>query len=178
MALNHDVSTLGRLLGQVIKEQEGEDFFNLVESTRVLVRESRKSGDTRELNDLLGRLSIDELVILTRAFSWYFQLINLAEEYERVRSLMEQTAPRDQSLQQAVQALKDQGLSLAEVEELLGRIKLDLTFTAHPTEMRRRTVRHHLTKVAEHMPQLERDSAQQQVAAHIEALWHLSLIHI
>ena len=172
MALNHDVSTLGRLLGQVIKEQEGEDFFNLVENTRVLVRESRKSGDTRELNDLLGRLSIDELVILTRAFSWYFQLINLAEEYERVRSLMEQTAPRDQSLQQAVQALKDQGLSLAEVEELLGRIKLDLTFTAHPTEMRRRTVRHHLTKVAEHMPQLERDSAQQQVAAHIEALWH------
>jgi hypothetical protein len=63
------------------------------------------------------------------------------------------------------------GLSAAQVEALIARLNLGLTFTAHPTEMRRRTVRSHLEDVARELPDLERESAQERVAAHVEALW-------
>ncbi|MDO4245492.1 MAG: phosphoenolpyruvate carboxylase [Deinococcus sp.] len=171
MALNNDVNRLGRILGQVLKEQEGEAFFELVEQTRALVREVRAGGDPAELNALLSRLSEDEASNLARAFTWYFQLVNMAEEYERVRVLQSRSGVRAQSLAQALSDLKAQGLSAEETEALLSRVELELTFTAHPTEMRRRTVRSHLEDIARELPDLERESAQERVAAHVEALW-------
>ncbi|ADY25558.1 Phosphoenolpyruvate carboxylase [Deinococcus proteolyticus MRP] len=171
MALNRDVSTLGRLLGQVLREQEGEAFFELVEKTRALVREVRAGGDSAELSGLLRGLSREEASNLARAFSWYFQLVNLAEEYERVRVLRERQGTRPQSLLQAVEELHRQGLSAAEAHELLATLQLELTFTAHPTEMRRRTVRQHLVDVVEQLPRLDEEEAQERVLAHIEALW-------
>ncbi|GHF98613.1 phosphoenolpyruvate carboxylase [Deinococcus piscis] len=171
MALNRDVSTLGRLLGQVLREQEGEAFFELVERTRALVRGVRSGGDPAELNQLLRGLSQADASNLARAFSWYFQLVNLAEEYERVRALRERQGVRPQSLLQAVEELRRQGLSADEARDLLFSLQLELTFTAHPTEMRRRTVRQHLVEVAAQIPQLEETEAQERVLAHIEALW-------
>ncbi|MHA0034407.1 phosphoenolpyruvate carboxylase [Deinococcus sp. PESE-13] len=171
MALNNDVNRLGRILGQVLREQEGEAFFNLVEQTRTLVREVRAGGDPAELNALLGSLSENDASNLARAFTWYFQLVNIAEEYERVRVLQSRSGVRSQSLAQALADLKAQGLSAEDVENLLARVNLELTFTAHPTEMRRRTVRSHLEHIARELPDLERDSAQERVAAHVEALW-------
>ncbi|WP_261663285.1 phosphoenolpyruvate carboxylase [Deinococcus sp. Marseille-Q6407] len=171
MALNRDVSTLGRLLGQILREQEGEEFFELVERTRALVREVRAGGDPAELNRLLQSLGEREASNLARAFSWYFQLVNLAEEYERVRTLQERQGTRPQSLQQAVEELQRQGLSAQQARDLLATLRLELTFTAHPTEMRRRTVRQHLVDVVEQLPRLEQPGAQERVLAHIEALW-------
>ena len=57
MALNNDVNRLGRILGQVLKEQEGEAFFELVERTRALVREVRAGGDDTELRAMIAGLS-------------------------------------------------------------------------------------------------------------------------
>ncbi|MVN88100.1 phosphoenolpyruvate carboxylase [Deinococcus sp. HMF7620] len=175
MSIRSDVKTLGRMLGQVLKEQEGEAFFNLVERTRALVREVRAGGDDHELRAMLAELSGADAGNLARAFTWYFQLVNLAEEYERVRVLRAAGGVRPQSLEQAMQELRTQGLSAEEVEALLARLDLGLTFTAHPTEMRRRTVRRHLEQVARALPGLAEGGAEgtaaEQIAAHVEALW-------
>ena len=171
MTLNNDVNRLGRILGQVLKEQHGEDFFNLVEHTRALVRRVRAGEDRGELEAMLAGLSEQSASDLARAFTWYFQLVNIAEEYERVRVLQGRSGLRAQSLAQALTDLKAQGLSAGDVEALLARVELELTFTAHPTEMRRRTVRSHLESIAGEIGVLERESAQERVAAHVEALW-------
>ena len=171
MGIREDVNALGRTLGQVLKEQEGEAFFELVERTRALVREVRAGGDDTELRAMIAGLSEAEASNLARAFTWYFQLVNLAEEHERVRVLRGQGGVRAQSLEQALTDLKEQGLTAEQVEELLGRLELELTFTAHPTEMRRRTVRHHLLDVATDIPNMN-DEALERIASHVEALWH------
>ncbi len=172
MGIREDVNLLGRTLGQVLKEQEGEGFFNLVEQTRALVREVRGGGDDQALRGMIAGLSAADASNLARAFTWYFQLVNLAEEYERVRVLRTQTGVRSQSLEQALTELKAQGLNAADAEALLSRLQLELTFTAHPTEMRRRTVRNHLSAVARDIPHLEDDpTSVDRIAAHVEALW-------
>ncbi|MBB6017939.1 phosphoenolpyruvate carboxylase [Deinococcus radiopugnans] len=171
MGIKSDVNLLGRTLGQVLKEQEGEAFFELVERTRALVREVRAGGDDAELRGMLAGLSGEDAGRLARAFTWYFQLVNLAEEYERVRVLRAGEGVRSQSLEGALAALKEQGLSAAQVEALIERVNLGLTFTAHPTEMRRRTIRQHLEAVARDLPQLDDPEAQERVAAHVEAMW-------
>lgn len=175
MGIRSDVNLLGRTLGQVLKEQEGEPFFELVERTRALVRDVRAGGDDRELRDLIAGLNEADASNLARAFTWYFQLVNLAEEYERVRVLSAQTGVRPQSLEQALLDLKAQGVGADEAEALLARLELELTFTAHPTEMRRRTVRNHLVEVARDIPQLSSppidEAAGERIAAHVEALW-------
>ncbi len=175
MSIRSDVNLLGRTLGQVLREQEGEAFFELVERTRALVREVRAGGSDAELRAMLAGLSGPDAGNLARAFTWYFQLVNLAEEYERVRVLAASGGVRPQSLAQAMQELKAQGMSAEEVEALLARLDLGLTFTAHPTEMRRRTVRRHLEQVARALPTLSDGGVDGPeaagIAAHVEALW-------
>jgi phosphoenolpyruvate carboxylase len=170
MDLRSDVNRLGRTLGQVLREQEGEAFFDLVERVRFLVREVRAGGDDAELRALLAGLDAPTAANLVRAFTWYFQLVNLAEEYERVRVLSGAQGVRPQSLEGALTELKAQGLSAEDAEALLARLDLGLTFTAHPTEMRRRTVRRHLVQIARDLPRLD-EAALERVAAHVEALW-------
>lgn len=173
MGIREEVNLLGRSLGQVIKEQEGLDFFNLVEEMRSLVREARQGegGAQERLQQRIAALSQQEAEQLVRAFGWYFQLINLAEEHERVRLLAAGTGVRPQSLEQALIDLKALGLSAEDTEALLARLDLGLTFTAHPTEMRRRTVRHHLDAIGSDLPRLD-EEATLRVSAHIEALWN------
>ncbi|TSA84489.1 phosphoenolpyruvate carboxylase [Deinococcus detaillensis] len=175
MGIRDDVNLLGRTLGQVLKEQEGEGFYNLVEQVRALVRRARSGEGSAELQTLIADLKVGDAENLVRAFTWYFQLVNLAEEYERVRALSERRGVRSQSLEQALTDLKVLGLSAEQTEALIERVDLGLTFTAHPTEMRRRTVRNHLVEVAETIPDLgdpgTAKEATARVAAHIEAMW-------
>lgn len=169
--LRRDVSTLGRALGTVLREQEGEAFFELVERVRALVRGARGEGRDEALREVLESASTESAENLVRAFSWYFQLVNLAEEYERVRALQGRSGPRPQSLEDALVKLKGRGLSAQEVVNLARRVELNLTFTAHPTEMRRRTTRAHLEDIARALPALQQDGTLEFVTAHIEALW-------
>lgn len=171
MSIRSDVNLLGRTLGQVLKEQEGEAFFDLVERTRALVKDVRAGGSDEELRAMIEGLSGPDAGNLARAFTWYFQLVNLAEEHERVRVLRSITGVRPQSLEQALTELKSQGFTAGQVEALIERVNLGLTFTAHPTEMRRRTIRNHLVEVARDIPNLPDDAAVERVAAHVEAMW-------
>ncbi|HWG83927.1 MAG TPA: phosphoenolpyruvate carboxylase, partial [Deinococcales bacterium] len=89
-----------------------------------------------------------------------------------------QTTPdevRPESLRDAVRTLRERGLSLQDLQRLLASVELGLTFTAHPTEVRRRTLRIHLERVARMLPDLENSNRREEVleaiAAHVEALW-------
>lgn len=176
--INEDVSRLGHALGAVLREQEGEAFFALVEEVRTGAKALRERGeDTAPLQPRLAALSVADSEGLVRAFSLYFQLVNLAEEHERVRRVAEAPGPRKEGIEDALRQLAARGLSGDDVRALIARIELGLTFTAHPTEMRRRTVRQHLAAIAREIPRLEHADALARVTAHVEALWGTLELH-
>lgn len=170
VTLNEKVNLLGRTLGQVLSEQEGPEFLALVERVRALVRQVRAGEDDAPLRELLAAADSEQAENLVRAFTLYFQLVNRAEEYERVRVLTGEPGPRTQTLALALRELQAAGMTAEQVEALIARVDLGLTFTAHPTEMRRRTVRAHLYELARDIPDLG-PAALERVAAHVEALW-------
>lgn len=170
--LSDDIRALGVLLGDVLREQAGPAAFALVEELRQTIRDRRREGlDTGDVAKRFASLPADVLEVTVRAFSLYFLLTNLAEEHERVRRRRARDGSRKQTLDEAMQLLNARGMSADAVEELIRTAPLMLTFTAHPTEMRRRTVRGHLRSIADDVPQLEDDTARVRIAAHIEALW-------
>ncbi len=146
--LAREVKLLGALLGQVIVEQGSEDLLELVERTRRRTIALRREDDPEErarLAEELDSLDLDRSEALIRAFALYFQLVNLAEERQRVRTLRrrERSAPQgvlDESIAEALRSLSRSGRTSTEIAALLARTSIQPVFTAHPTEARRRTL--------------------------------------
>ncbi len=160
--LRADVDFLGSALGTVITELEGERVFELVERVRALTKNIRAQADpalTADLKTLLAGMNLATAERVLRAFTVYFQLINLAEEIHRVRvnrlreGAASVDAPRNESVAAALKALKDEGWSRAEVRRFVEKLDVQLTLTAHPTEVKRYTVRLKLERVAEALRQ-------------------------
>jgi phosphoenolpyruvate carboxylase len=144
--LAREVKLLGALLGQVIVEQAGEELFEIVERTRrgaIAVRKGDDPAAGRHLEEALATLDLDRAESVVRAFGLYFQLVNLAEERHRVRTLRRRSrAPRagsGDSLARSVTVLA-RAHGRTEIEALVGRLSITPVLTAHPTEARRRTL--------------------------------------
>ena len=173
--LQDDVRDLGVILGDVLREQGGTKAFDLVEGLRQTLVERRKTNeDTTDVQARLAALPSSDLETVVRAFGLYFNLINLAEEHERVRRRRQQPGGGKQSLDDALATLQAAGKSADEVEALIASTPLLLTFTAHPTEMRRRTIREHLSAIAFEIEQLDLSdrpfAVKEQIAARVEAI--------
>ena len=144
-ALRRDVSFLGALLGEVLREQGGDALFDTVEAARIAAR-ARRDGDEeadRLLHDLLTGLEPLRAAEVARAFSAYFALVNMAERVHRIRrgrSYLSSNAPQPGSLEDVVLRLAAGGLSIERMRELLGHMLVEPVFTAHPTEAIRRTI--------------------------------------
>jgi len=183
--LKREVDLLGRSLGKAIRALSGPRIFELEERVRDLTKTLRQ-GYREEVHQQLVAtvrgLSLSEAENLIRAFSNYFHLANLAEERQRVRVNREREknsspqAPREESFLALVGQLKRQGLSYEQVVELLSKLRLHLTFTAHPTETRRRTQRHHISEIAKLLDSLEASKEQSSSAldARVALLWGTS----
>jgi len=171
-ALRREVDLLGRALGQAIRTLSGEPLFALEERIRTLSK-SLREGEPPPSEDPVRELSAQDLEGLVRAFSTYFHLVNLAEERHRVRvnrareAASRPEAPRHESFLALVGELKALGLGVEEARSLLANLRLHLTFTAHPTETRRRTLRHHLAQIE---AALER-GAEDELIARVALLW-------
>ncbi len=145
--ISDDIYLLGGILGEVIRTQAGEDAFALEEEVRALGKAYR-AGDASagiQLSALVSSCSIEQASVLIRAFTNYFQLINLAEDNERVRRIRRREAerapaPRRGSIREAIMMLRDRGMSADDLRSLLARAQVRLVLTAHPTEARRRTI--------------------------------------
>ncbi len=154
-ALSADIKLLGNLLGTVIREQHGEDAFDLVEQVRADAK-ARRKGDTaaeQSLRETIDRLDMASLRVLTKAFSNYFQLINIAEDQQRIRVLRarEAKAPLNELIESAVAQLCAEGTDAARMRELLDHIRVRLVVTAHPSEAKRKEVLVKLRQIAQMM---------------------------
>ncbi len=156
--LSEQIHHLGDLLGETLIEQEGRGLFERVEEVRHLAK-AHRAGDAAAGARLLARiesLPLPEARGVVKAFAAYFQLVNLAEEEERVRILrrraresQERGEPMGETMAAAVKRLREEGLSAAEMQALVSRLLVMPVFTAHPTEAKRRTVLTKLSRIAD-----------------------------
>ncbi|TVQ12906.1 MAG: phosphoenolpyruvate carboxylase [Balneolaceae bacterium] len=147
--LSKNVNLLGELVGHAIREQAGEEIFNIVEDLRSRCKNAYKAdGDkTRKMVlDTISGLSDTEIDWLLRAYTSFFHLVNKAEQEEIVRINREREHssshenPRAESIADAIAGMKKLGLGFDEAVAIIRRIDIQPTLTAHPTEARRRTV--------------------------------------
>ena len=183
--LREDVHSLGGLVGEILLEQCGEARFDLVEGDRVAAI-ARREGDANGVTELSARTegrAPDVARDLVRAFSTWFQVVNLAEKVHRIRRrreyLNDSTAPQPGGLDEALARLVRDGWSLAAVLGLLKRINVYPVFTSHPTESTRRTILRKQARLAQLLldrfdPTLvpsERRANWEQIRTELTTLW-------
>jgi len=189
--LRSTIRFLGNLLGETIIEQEGQDIFDLEEKIRDLTKRWR-NGETAVLQQAEHQFVpalIDDLPkanAVLKAFTTYFQLINLAEEQQRVHILRERAArahqqnePMAETIASGIRQLREAGLQASDVRAILNELSIMPVFTAHPTESKRRTILLKLKAIASALYELhyrlllpaEEDVLVQQIRENIVLLW-------
>ena len=144
--LVEDIRLLGRILGEVIHEQEGKHAFELVERVRqlsVAYRLKRDAGAGRALDRLLKNLSADQTVSVIRAFSYFSHLANIAEDRHHVRRREVHERLGDQqegSLALCFERLADGEVRAADIVRVLDGAHISPVLTAHPTEVQRKSI--------------------------------------
>src|SRR5918998_1062064 len=192
--LRRDINLLGRVLGRVLIEQEGQGLFETEEEIRTLCKRLRFDYDPELDARLRGRIdamSVGELRRIVRAFSVYFQLVNIAERYHRVRRRRQYEAspenpPQRASLASALYRLKGEGLEAGELSGLLEGMEVGLVLTAHPTEAMRRSVRRKHARIGEMLQSLEspgltwreRRNLEEEMAEEITLLWQTDELRV
>jgi phosphoenolpyruvate carboxylase len=192
--LRRDVRSLGTLLGDVLREQAGDELFERVESLRqsaIRRREAQAQGELHEADQLLqvavldaNSMPVDDSYYLSRAFGFYFELINLAETNHRKRrrlslQLSGDKAAQRGSLRGTLRAMRQTGITADEAMEWLRKIFIVPVFTAHPTEIARRSVLTKRRRIGDFLEQLDRipvpdeelASLEAALSAEITALW-------
>ncbi len=185
--LSEDIHLLGDILGQVIRQQAGIEIFGLEEHLRALTKARRSDADPAidaSISRLVERLSLDEAEDVARAFTTYFELINIAEANHRIRvNRAREEAhyphPQPESIRAAIAELWRSGVEESEMAHLLERLHIELVFTAHPTEAKRRTVLSKLQRLSRALYTLEtrrllpreRDNLMAHIQAEVTNLW-------
>ncbi len=174
--LRDDVRLLGDLLGRVLREQEGEDTYALVEQVRRAAKAAR-TGNRQAADALvqrLGELAPEGAVVVVRAFSLFLSLANVAEQHHRVRRSREYrrsgAAPQTASLAEAIPRLA--AASPERLLETIASIRIELVLTAHPTEAARRTLLRQQARIAARLAELDRSDLLPEERASIEADLH------
>jgi phosphoenolpyruvate carboxylase len=182
-ALSRDIRLLGNLLGYIIQEQHGQAAFQLVEEVRKTAKARRSNipDAAAKLERLIEGTTLEQKQILIKAFGNYFQLTNIAEDQQRIRVLREREKSNhvSEAIPSAIAELKQQGLSVEAVRELLNQLRLRLVLTAHPSEAKRKEILIKLRMITQAMQRYERedllpselDALENQLAAEIEELW-------
>lgn len=177
--LRRDVRLLGMLLGSVIREQSGVELYETVEKLRSLATRHRDTVSNLDLREdaerLVDDVPVDEAYALTRAFAIYFDLTNLAETAHRRRRRRASQHHGDNPPQPGtpagtVRRLADAGLGLAAVRQHLAAIEVMPVFTAHPTEVSRRTVLFSKRRIAQALDRLDWQPLTKAAAAAQEAI--------
>ncbi len=196
--LKRDVRSLGMLLGEVLREQAGDELYEQVEELRqgtIRRREAEAQVDEKtaalsaavhaaHAMALVHKLPVERALLLTRAFGFYFELINLAETNHRKRrrlalQLSGAAGKQRGSLTGTLRAMKRVGISAEEALEWLRKVLVVPVFTAHPTEVARRSVMFKRRRIGELLEELDRiplpaedlSRLEDSVLAEITSLW-------
>lgn len=143
--LREDVNMLGALVGEILAEQRSPEFLEEVERLRrAAIRRRESNAPVAELAQALQGIELDHASDLVRAFSTYFQAVNLAERVHRIRRRRDYerqgVAPQPGGLRDVLLDLAQQGVGREELTALLPRLHVEPVFTAHPTEAVRRAL--------------------------------------
>lgn len=205
--LRRDVRSLGTLLGQVLREQVGDALFDAVEGLRrtAIARRESESAPASDATHAASRSYLQQALLsvhtlttdlttsyqLARAFSFYFELINLAETNHRKRrrlatQLSPDAAPQRGSLRGTLRALGEAGLDHETIAALLARVCVTAVFTAHPTEVARRSVMFKRRRISLLLEQLDRipvtatemEALERDMTAEITALWQTDDVRV
>ena len=156
--LRDDVHALGALIGEILREQGGEQLYELVELDRVAAIRAR-AGESAARAELSACVRDRPPVLardLVRAFSTWFQAVNLAEKVHRIRRrrdyfLKDSQRPQPGGVEDAIAGLKQGGWTLAEVLELIQSLSIEAVFAAHSTESNRRTLLRKQQRIAQRL---------------------------
>jgi phosphoenolpyruvate carboxylase len=197
--LRRDVRSLGKLLGRVLVEQAGHQLFQIVEELRGLLiqcrEESRQSGfenlQMGKAKGIVERLTIEDAYRVTKAFAIYFELTNLAEtnhrkRRRRARKMHAEQSPLPGSFRGTLQRMRNAGISVDDALAALGQVKVIPVFTAHPTEVARRTVLFKRRRIAQYLERLDRlplsapeaAALENLIFAEITALWQTDEVRV
>jgi phosphoenolpyruvate carboxylase len=181
--VRQDVRELGALLGDVLEAQSSTAAFDAVEDLRTAAIDHRQ-GDLASRDPLrttLDSLDSDLEGAVARAFTAYFELINLAEERERVRAIRRDAhdGPPADSPAKTVASLDEDDVDAETVQRVLDDVLIQPTFTAHPTEAHRKTIKAKLRAIAGLIADLderrltddERRRSWNRLEAEVTSLW-------
>jgi len=147
LPLRDDVRLLGRILGDTLREQEGETSFQLIENVRRAAVSFRKTQDDRDrvqLEKILDGLSTSETLVVVRAFSYFSQLSNIAEDLHHNRRhrahLKAGSTPKDGSLPLALDRADAKQIDKKTMQTFLDSALVSPVLTAHPTEVQRKSI--------------------------------------
>ncbi|MCI0387562.1 MAG: phosphoenolpyruvate carboxylase [Acidobacteria bacterium] len=193
--LRADIRRLGDLLGETLRRLGGERLFEIEENVRALCKrlrrehpdkgEGKRAANTeRELKRLLQRLSLDETIGVIRAFSVYFQLVNIAEQHHRIRrkrfyDLRTPDQPQRGSIAETLRSLRRNFSDADLLQSVIDRLEIVPVMTAHPTEAARRTLLEKHRRIAELLADFDdenlaprrRGELQARLAAEVESVW-------
>ncbi len=159
-SLRDDVRTLGAMVGDLIREQSGEELYDFVETARLRAIRRREGNEVEgeDLASLVESLEPELALQLIRSFSTYFQMVNTAEKVHRIRRRMEYLRDADQNqpggLEETLLKLKAAGIGIDDLQALLDSMSIEPVFTAHPTEPTRRTILRKEQQIVKHLVDL------------------------
>jgi phosphoenolpyruvate carboxylase len=159
-SLRDDVRTLGAMVGDLIREQNGDDLFEMVENSRLRAIRRREGNEKpgEELSALIGNLDPGIALQLIRGFTTYFQMVNTAEKVHRIRRrrdyLRDVAIYQPGGLEDSLIKLKASGMSVDDLQVLLDSMSIEPVFTAHPTESTRRTILRKEQNIVKHLVDL------------------------
>jgi phosphoenolpyruvate carboxylase len=195
--LRRDVRSLGAILGSVLEAQEGREFYEIVEELRSLAIRRRESPEESQhplierVRSVVAAQDNARAYRLAKAFATYFELTNLAETNHRKRrrraAEIDAAIDRPQAgtLRGTLQRLREAGVGFDDVLALLARIDVTPVFTAHPTEVARRTVLFKRRRIAAELERLDRlplpprqaAASARRIEAEVVALWQSDEVH-
>ena len=190
-ALAADIRLLGRILGDTLRQFEGEATFELIETIRRLAVASRRLEDVtsrRSLAETLDALTDDSMVVVVRAFSYFSLLANIAEDRHHIRRgramRLAGAAPLASTIRGLFADLEAKGTGAAEAAATLARVKVTPVLTAHPTEVQRRSTLDNQLAIAEGLARLdhpdllpeEREAAEDDLRRRVATLWRTRML--
>lgn len=183
--LRHDVHELGLLVGELLREQCGEELYQAVEAARCAAIDRREgdSGAGARLGEILHSFNTTSTQDFIRAFSTFFQMVNTAEQVHRIRRgrdyLKTATLHQPGSIRETISRLRDSGLDLAAVGRLLEGLRIVPVFSAHPTAPTRRTILRKHQTIARRLVEMqnptltpaELDASLDAIRTEITTIW-------
>ncbi|MBL8415652.1 MAG: phosphoenolpyruvate carboxylase [Propionivibrio sp.] len=190
LPLRNDTRLLGRLLGDTVREQEGEEVFAVIELIRKTSVQLNQNPDREsdpasrsELEAILNDLPRDSMISVVRAFSYFLHLANIAEDQHHIRRRRAHdligSLPREGSLQHALDRVQEAGVTVGKIRDFFDVALVSPVLTAHPTEVSRKSIlycQHEIATLLDHSDRMqltpeEQEESDQTMRRAVLRLW-------